>query len=69
MSNHVKYRDLKRKGSRGTKVPRFRKKRAKTFKTEDAAKKWAEAQGIKKYSLVNIKNDESNIKKLKIVSE
>jgi len=41
--------------------------RPKTFKTEEAAKKWAEAKGIKDYELVNLKNVESKKKKIKVV--
>ena len=46
-----------------------RKKRAKTFSSEESAKKWAEAQGIKKYSLVNSKSPESSTKKFRVVVE
>lgn len=67
MSNHVKQRDWKRGGSRHTLVPRYRAKRPKTFKTEEAAKKWADEQGIKKYDIVNIKSPEAETKKLKVV--
>ena len=42
---------------------------AKTFKTEDAAKVWASAQGIKNYSLLNLKSPESSEKKIRVVSE
>ncbi len=33
---------------------RHRAKRPRTFKTEAAAKQWAEAQGIKKYEIVRL---------------
>ena len=33
---------------------RCRKKRAKTFKTEEAAKKWAEENGMKDYKVVQM---------------
>jgi hypothetical protein len=67
MSNHVKQRDWKRGGSRWTKVSRYRAKRLKTFKSEKSAKAWAETQGIKNYTLVNLKSPESAEKKIKIV--
>lgn len=57
MSNHVKIRDRKRGGSRSEKVSRFRKKRPKTFKTADAAKAYAEKNKLKKFSIVNIRED------------
>lgn len=43
--------------------------RPKTFKTEEAAKAYAEKKELKNYKLVNLKSAESNIKKIKIVSE
>ncbi len=48
-------------------TPRYRSKRAKTFKTEEAAKKYAEANKIKDYSLENLKSPESKQKKFRIV--
>ena len=42
--------------------------RPKTFKTEEAAKAWAEKQGMKNFKVVNIKSDDSKVKKLKVVS-
>ena len=50
-----------------TKVRRART-RLKTFKTEEAAKAWAEKQGIKDYELANIKSPESKTKKIKVVA-
>jgi len=41
---------------------------AKTFKTEESAKKYAEAKGIKDYTLSNLKLSE-NKKKLKIIKK
>ena len=38
-----------------TSPPRGRARRPKTFKTEEAAKKYAESKGIKDYTLVNLK--------------
>jgi hypothetical protein len=48
---------------------RSRKTRPKTFKTEDAAKKYAESKGIKDYKLVNLKSSSSKRKKIKVVSK
>ena len=45
---------------------RDRKARPKTFKSEEAAKKYAEANNIKDYKLVNIKSTASKTKKIKI---
>lgn len=45
---------------------RERLKRPKTFKTEEAAKKWAEANGVKAYSLENLKEGKKE-KKIRIV--
>jgi len=44
-----------------------RKKRSKSFKTEDAAKKWADGKKISKYSLRNLKSPASRKKKIVIV--
>jgi len=44
-----------------------RKKRPKTFKSEQAAKKYAEAKGIKKYKLVNLHPFNPKKTKIKIV--
>ena len=41
-------------------------KRPKTFKTEESAKKWAENNNIKNYELINLKNPENKLKKIKI---
>ena len=45
---------------------RVKKNGPKTFKTEESAKKYAEAKGIKNYELVNLKIG-GDKKKLKIV--
>lgn len=50
-------------------VGRGRAKRAKTFASEEAAKKWATAQKLGTYTLVNLKSTESSTKKIKIVLE
>jgi len=44
-----------------------RKKGAKTFKSEEAAKKYAEAKGIKKYKLVDLQEMNPKRNKIKIV--
>lgn len=46
---------------------RSEKVRPKTFKTEDAANTWAEKQGIKKFSLENLKSPESAEQKIRVV--
>ena len=42
--------------------------RPKTFKTEEAAKAYAEKKGLKDYKLVNLRSPESKTKKIKVVS-
>ena len=44
-----------------------RKSRPKSFKTEDAARKWADTNKIKNYSLRNLKSLEGSKKKIVIV--
>lgn len=46
---------------------RTERHRPKTFKTEASAKAFAEKQGIKEYTLVNLRSSASKTKKLKIV--
>ena len=48
---------------------REKKKRPKTFKTEQAAKAYAEKHKIKDYKLINLKSEEAKVKKLKIVKK
>ena len=48
---------------------RHRSVRPKTFASEDAAKKYAEANKISSFELVNLKNDDSSVKKFRIVSK
>lgn len=43
------------------------RKRTRTFKSEEAAKAWAEKQGIKNYKLVNLRGPFSKEKKIKVV--
>jgi len=57
-------RDLRYPKSRNNVI-----KGAKTFKTEDSAKIYADKQGIKKYTLKNLKSPESKVKKIKIIAE
>lgn len=45
---------------------RNRKARPKTFPSEAAAKKWAENQGIKQYTLENLKSPDSSAKKIRV---
>ncbi|MBT5021550.1 hypothetical protein HOK51_09875 [Candidatus Woesearchaeota archaeon] len=47
----------------------IKKVRPKTFKTEEAANKWAKEQNISKYNLVNMRNEEASTKKIKVVEE
>ena len=63
MSVHLKKRTEVIRGGRK------RAPRPKTFKTEEAAKKYAEANKIANYLLVNLKNKISKTKKLKIVQK
>jgi hypothetical protein len=46
---------------------RNRAKRPKTFKSEEAAKKYAEAKGIKNYKLIDLQELNPNRNKIKIV--
>ena len=48
---------------------RSRKPRPKTFKTEEAAKKYAEEKGIKKYKLVDLGADIPSRTKIKVIVE
>lgn len=45
---------------------RNRSKRPKTFSSEESANKWAESQGIKKFRLVNLTNEEASKKKIRV---
>ena len=49
-------------------VSRNRASRPKTFKTEAAAKKWAEANKITNYKLENLKSPENKDKKFRVVA-
>ncbi len=63
MSVHIKKRTRVIRGGRK------RAPRPKTFKTEEAAKKYAESNKIANYTLVNMKSESSKDKKIKIVSK
>jgi len=56
-------RDLRYRKSRTRTV------RPKTFKTEESAKKYAEANGIKEYTLENMRPDHASTKKIRIISK
>ncbi|MFT4311630.1 MAG: hypothetical protein ACMXYF_00175 [Candidatus Woesearchaeota archaeon] len=61
MSAHLKKRELIIKNGRN------RTPRPKTFKTEQAAQDYAKKQGIKKFTLVNLRSDASSEKKIRVV--
>jgi hypothetical protein len=48
---------------------RNRKRRPKTFSSEQAAKVWADEQGIKKYVIENVKGPFSKENKLRVVEK
>ena len=48
---------------------RVRPMRPKTFSTEAAATKWAEAQGYKEFKLENMKSPEAKTKKIRVIVE
>jgi hypothetical protein len=60
---------LRKKRYMADKKGRCRKPRPKSFKTEAAAKAWAEKQGIKKFTLKNLKNAEAKTKKIIVISQ
>tara|TARA_Y100000310_G_scaffold319723_1_gene375363 strand:- start:2041 stop:2259 length:219 start_codon:yes stop_codon:yes gene_type:complete len=47
---------------------RVRKVRPKTFKSEETAKKWAEAQGIIEYELKNLRISDKD-KKIQVIAK
>jgi len=69
MSNHVKQRDRKRGVSRGTSVPRYRTTRPKTFASAELAKAWAKINKIEEFTLVNLKNESSKTKKIRLITK
>ena len=60
---------IKRKLRMFSSTKKSRKKRPKTFKSEEAAKKYAEAKGIKNYKLVNLQPFNPKKTKIKIEIE
>jgi hypothetical protein len=48
---------------------RNRKKRPKTFRTEEGAKKWAEEKKMKDYKIINLRNPGSKKNKFKVVKK
>ena len=46
----------------------IKKKRPKTFASEEAANAWAKEQGLGKFELVNLKYETSKVKKIKVVA-
>ncbi|MDD3175902.1 MAG: hypothetical protein PHU51_05480 [Candidatus Nanoarchaeia archaeon] len=46
---------------------RVRLPKPKTFKTEEAANKWAKEQGYTDYKLENLKSTESSTKKIRVI--
>ncbi|MFH1511025.1 MAG: hypothetical protein ABIF10_04995 [Candidatus Woesearchaeota archaeon] len=69
MSNHTFIRDRMRGGSRSQHTSRNRAKRAKTFASEEAAKAYAEKNGIKEYVLQNLRPAECKEKKIRVVAQ
>ncbi len=66
MSNRYYSKRLKDIEKKKAKVRRARS-RPKSFKTEEAAKKWAESNKVTGYTLKNLKSPENNVKKIVIV--
>jgi hypothetical protein len=66
---HTRTKRMRKCGThlRGKLRPVNRKVGPKTFDTEEKAKKWAEFKGIKEYTLVNLKNEASSTKKIKVI--
>ena len=48
---------------------RNRAPRPKTFKSKEDAKKWAEAKGLKKYRIEDLKPESEKYKKFRVVAE
>lgn len=66
MSGRYYSKRLREKAEKKLRVRRKRT-RAKSFRTEEAANKWAEANKITSYILKNLKSPESKKKKIIIV--
>ena len=48
-------------------VGRLRSPRLKSFKSEESAKKWAEARGIQKYNLKDLRRPGAKDKKIVVI--
>ncbi len=66
MSNRYYSNRLREKAEKKA-LTRRPRSRPKSFKTEEAAKKWAEANKITSYTLKNLKSPESKTKKIIVV--
>ena len=69
MKVHTRAKREKRKGSHirmGNKIL-VKKVRPKTFDSIEKANAWAKAKKLDKYILVNLRNEESSKKKIKVV--
>lgn len=64
MSNHLMQRQFQRKG-----LVNYKKKRLKTFKSEESARSYAEKNNIKKYSLRNLRLNPDVKPKFQIIVE
>ena len=62
-SKRLRVKGLKKANKRGGNP------RSKSFKTEEAANKWAEKNKIKSYILKNLKSSESKKKKIVVVKK
>jgi len=53
---------------KGTHLKQYKKKkRSKSFKTEELAKRWAAKNNIKNFELINLRNELSKSKKIKVI--
>lgn len=68
MSNRYYSNRLKAIAEKKAKTRRKRN-RPKSFKTEEAAKKWAESNKISDYSLKNLKSPENKAKKIIVIKK
>jgi hypothetical protein len=59
----------KRRQNTRRRYARKKNTRPKTFKSEEAAKKYAESKGLKDYKLVNLKSASSKKKKIKVIAK
>lgn len=68
MSNRYYSNRLRKIAEKKAKTRRKRS-RPKSFKSEEAAKKWAEANKITNYTLKNLKSPESKTKKIVVIKK